>query len=36
MSNLIHDSNSTISELTKKLATQLTDRGLGNAANLLI
>lgn len=28
MSNLIHDSNSTISELTKKLATQLTDRGL--------
>ena len=24
MSNLIHDSNSTISELTKKLATQLT------------
>ncbi|ENJ4066998.1 TPA: 2-oxo-tetronate isomerase [Enterobacter hormaechei] len=28
MSNLIHDSNSTISELTKKLATELTDRGL--------
>ena len=29
MSNLIHDSNSTISELTKKLATQLTDRDVG-------
>ncbi|MGS6402056.1 CinA family protein, partial [Enterobacter intestinihominis] len=28
MSNLIHDNNTTISELTKKLATTLTERGL--------
>lgn len=28
MSNLIHDNNTTIGELTKKLASTLTDRGL--------
>ncbi|KLG25282.1 competence protein ComA, partial [Enterobacter kobei] len=43
MSNLFHDDHYTVSELTKKLASKLTDAGLrlttaesGNDSNLLI